>query len=107
VFAQYASYSAPKVALSSGSSWTRTARLKTKTHHRRVPEEDDVPEEQRLPDDDRREGQVNRVPHVPVHASHHQVTRRGHGCGRPQPVTAVPVELLQSLVVRESFRISI
>src|SRR5262249_38846156 len=52
---------------------------------RRVPEEDDVPEEQRLSDDDRREGHVNRVPHVPVHASHHEVTRRGHGCGRPQP----------------------
>src|SRR5262249_32830382 len=62
---------------------------------RRVPEEDDVPEEQRLPDDDRREGHVNRVPHVPVHASHHEVTRRGHGCGRPQPLKREPRERLQ------------
>jgi hypothetical protein len=43
---------------------------------RRLPEEDDIPEEQRLPDDDRREGHVNRVPQVPVHASHDEVTRR-------------------------------
>src|SRR5215471_4569142 len=64
--------------------------------HRRVPEEDDVPEEQRLPDDDRRERHVNRVPHVPVHASHHEVTRRGHGCGRPQPLKREPRERLQN-----------
>ena len=70
--------------------------MKTKTHHRRVPEEDDVPEEQRLPDDDRREGHVNRVPHVPVHASHHEVTRRGYGCGRPQPFKREPRERLQN-----------
>src|SRR5262249_56780731 len=48
-FAQYASYSAPKVALSSGSSWTRTARLKTKTQIAAYPKRTTFPKSSACP----------------------------------------------------------